>query len=103
MSDAYVREKAAVAAHCLAVSSADVQTRIADAWLSALGSLAREDLGRYSAEAQDAFERVRSKLAAVPAEGSRSSAQMSSLALSDDDAVEVARDIMVFHAEVMPV
>ena len=84
------------------MSSADIQTRIADAWLSALGRLTHEDLSRYSQEARDAFQRVCSKLTSVSAQGSTSSAEMSAEALSDAEAVEVARDIMVFHAEVMP-
>jgi hypothetical protein len=103
MSDRYVREKAAVAVHCLAVSHAGLRARLADAWISALSRLQYEDLSAYDPEVRDAYERVKLPLSRESSEGPRPAAQISAERLSDQEALDVARAIMEFHAGVMPV
>jgi hypothetical protein len=99
---AYIREKAAVAIHCLAVSDADLPTRLADAWISGLNRLRRDDMSDLDDDAVEAYHRVRDRLGETAAEGRRLGALVAAQRLSDEDALATARDIAEFHAAVMP-
>jgi hypothetical protein len=106
MSHSYIKEKAAVAMYCLAVSDAGLAERIANAWLSALDRL-HHGVEDWSAvehtEALEIYARVRSQLAETVSRGNTPGVLVALQDMSRDEQLAVAQDIADFHAEVMPV
>jgi hypothetical protein len=100
MSDRYAKEKLSVAMSCLAVSTASLQMRLANAGMSALVRLKEEDF--RDGEERELFRRIISALAREEPHGPAGSIEMSAKALNDEEAMVVARDIADLHGLLMP-
>jgi hypothetical protein len=106
MSYAYINEKAAVAIYALAVRDSSLDHRIANAWISALDRL-QHGADDWSAvqdtEAPEIYARLRAKLSETPSDGNTPGVLVALTAMTTQEQLEIARDIINFHAEVMPV
>jgi hypothetical protein len=106
MSYAYIKEKAAVAIYALAVSDSSLDYRIADAWISGLDRL-HHGADDWSAvedtEASAIYARLRGKLSGTPSDGNTPGVLVALGAMTLQEQLDIARDIVSFHAEVTPI
>ena len=85
---------------CLAVSAAPIQGRLTNAGLSALSRLEPNDFDDL--DAKQRYGSIMTALTSREPSGSRGAIQASAEALSDEEAVELARQISELHALVLP-
>jgi hypothetical protein len=98
-SDDYLREKLDAAVDSLATSAEPIQHRLQAAWVSALGRLTPEDFA--DASDRERFERIHADLTKLNAPGDVGEAPVSTAAIADERAEQVARDIVELRAAVV--
>lgn len=100
MSENYVREKLFTAVHTLATSALPLQQRLEGAMVGSLIRLNEDDFA--DAEARERFAQITAALTARDAQGDEGSIRASTAAMSDDDAEQVARQILELHGLYFP-
>jgi len=99
MSKDYVREKLSIAVSCLAASAAPIRERVGNAGLSGLTTLTAEDF--WDADEGARFERIREALGTFSPIGDEGSMQTSAAFMTEERAVEIAREITeLYHLAV---
>ena len=91
-SDDYLREKLDAAVGCLATSAEPIQHRLQAALNSALGRLTPEDFA--DANERERFERIHAAVTKLNAPGDVGQVPVSTAAIADERAEEVAREIV---------
>ena len=91
-SDDYLREKLDAAVGCLATSAEPIQHRLQAAWNGALGRLTPEDFA--DASERERFERIHAAVTKLNAPGDVGQVPVSTAAIADESAEEVAREIV---------
>lgn len=86
MSLDYVHEKLSVAVASMATSTATLQNRLADAYISGFHTLKPAD---FPADLQSSYEEIRNDLTKVPARGDEGTVVATTRAMSDEDATNL--------------
>jgi hypothetical protein len=98
-SDDYLREKLNAAVGYLATSAEPIQHRLQAAWFDALGRLTAEDFA--DADERELFERIHADATKLNAPGDVGQVPVSTAAIADERAEQVARDIVELRAAVV--
>ncbi|MCH2496040.1 MAG: hypothetical protein MK104_03405 [Erythrobacter sp.] len=94
MGASYAREKLAGAVHALAVGTGTIQERLVDAFISMV-ALSESD---FTGDRLDEWQSVYAKATAREPEGDEGRFKATILRLNDDDASNLARDIVNLEA-----
>lgn len=98
MSLVYAREKLHLAVNTLSTGTADIKTRLRDAYISCLLPLEAEDL---PANLQPELEAIQEEIDRIPAQGDEGSVQATLNTMSDDQCAEMAQKIFSLYEAVI--
>jgi len=98
-SEDYLREKLDAAVDSLATSAEPIQHRLQAAWNSALGRLTAE--GFADQDERELFERIHADVTKLNAPGDLGHVPVSTAAMADRRAEQVAREIVELRAAVV--
>lgn len=91
-SEDYLREKLDAGVGCLATSAEPIQHRLQAAWNGALGRLTPEDFA--DPDEREQFQRIRADVTKLNAPGDVGRVPVSTAAIADERAEQVAREIV---------
>ncbi len=97
MSLSYAKEKLHVAVRTLAVSTDDIQNRLADAYSSSLSLIGKDDL---PADLQEELTAIHQQITRVPAKGDEGTIRATVNTMSDDECLDLADKIFDMYSDV---